>query len=123
MDTCIRDDYKRGDIRLHVIQGMSLHTASGVMHLRPPIDGQAERNCGGIKRKNLVLDKELLQTVTLPASYVNEPVSILLEYPGLAHFVRLGEIAACDALAKAETVEFEAVGIEGDNEVTHAFAI
>ena len=123
MDAGIRDDYKRGDIRLHVIQGMSLHTAFAVMQLRPPIDGQAERDGGGIKRKYLVLDKELLQTVTLPAGYVNEPVSIFLEYPGLAHFVRLREIAARDALAKAEAVEFGAVGIEGDNEVTHALAI
>ena len=106
MDAGIRDDYKRRNIRLHVIQGMSLHTAFAVMQLRPPIDGQAERNGGGIKCKHLVLDKELLQTVTLPASYVNEPFSILLEYPGLTYFVRLGEIAACDALAKAEAVKF-----------------
>ena len=87
MNASIRDDYKRRNIRLHVIQGMSLHTAFAVMQLRPPIDGQTERNGGGIKRKRLVLDKELLQTVTLPAGYINEPVSILLEYPSLTHFL------------------------------------
>ena len=102
---------------------MSLHTAFAVMQLRPPIDGQTERNGCGIECKHLVLDKELFQTVTLPAGYVDEPVSILLEYPGLTYFVRLGEIAARDAFAKSEAVEFGAVGIEGDNEVTHALVI
>ena len=32
MDAGIRDDYKRRNIRLHVIQGMSLHTAFSFVH-------------------------------------------------------------------------------------------
>ena len=34
-----------------------------------------------------------------------------------------GQIATCHALAKAEAVELGTVGIQGDNQVTHALAI
>ena len=51
---------------------------------------------------DLVLDKELLQAVTLLTGYVNEPVSILLEYPGLAHFVclRNSTLLICQSMAQ-----------------------
>lgn len=102
---------------------MGFHAAFAVMEFRPPVYRQAERDGCGVECKHLVLYKELLQTVTLPAGNVNEPVGIFLENSGLTHLVSLAEITTCNALAKAKAVELGTMRIQGDYQVAHALAI
>ena len=102
---------------------MGFHAAFAVVESRPPVYRQAERDGCGVECKHLVLYKELLQAVTLPAGNVNEPVCIFLENSGLTHLVRLAEITTRHALAKAKTIELGTVRIQGDYQVAHTLAI
>ena len=102
---------------------MSFYPALAVMQLRPPVNGQAERDCGGIKGKHLVTDEELLQPVTFPAGNVNEPVCIFLEYFDLTNLVHFAEITTRHALAETKAVELGTMGVQGNNQVTHTLAI
>ena len=101
---------------------MGFHATFAVMQLCPPVYRQAKRYGGGVEGEHLVPYKKLLQTITLPAGNVNEPVCIFFEDSGLTYLVHLAEITTGHALAKAKAVELGTMCIQGDYQVTHTLA-
>lgn len=76
-----------------------------MVQARPPIDGKAQRDGGGIERINVVGDEKITHDATFFFGEGNHLVGKLLKYPNLAHLVRLAEVAAADALPETQVME------------------
>ena len=76
-----------------------------MMHLCPPVYGEAQGYGRRVERIYFVGEEEILYPVNLATRNRYHTICKLLENPYITYLVGLAKIAAADTLAKAQMVE------------------
>ena len=123
MKCSVSDNYESRYIGLHIIQRVQFYATFAMMHLCPPVYGEAQGYGRRVERIYLVCEKEILYPINFATRNGHHAVCKLLENPHVAYLVGLAKIAATDTLSKAQMVECKLKWAYRGYQITQSFPI
>ena len=123
MKCSVSDNYESRYVGLHIIQRVQFYATFAMMHLCPPVYGEAQGYGRRVERIYLVCEKEILYPINFATRNGHHAVCKLLENPHVAYLVGLAKIAATDTLPKAQMVECKLKWAYRGYQITQFFPI